>query len=69
MDVLMGASGWQIGMAYDMFVGDNVSDEGPCPPGQIIMLVRTLPQVRFICHYRFPPTGELGYRGIRGADR
>jgi hypothetical protein len=32
-------------MAYDMFVGDNVNDEGPCPPGQIVMLVRTLPQL------------------------
>jgi len=35
----------QIGMAYDMFVGDNANDEGPCPPGQIVMLVRTLPQL------------------------
>jgi hypothetical protein len=32
-------------MAYDMFVGDNANDEGPCPPGQIVMLVRTLPQL------------------------
>jgi hypothetical protein len=24
-------------------------------------------QVRF-CRYRFSPTGELGYRGIRGAE-
>ena len=41
----------------------------PVPPGQPLRArERRLQQVRF-CRYRFPPTGELGYSGIRGAVR
>jgi len=32
-------------MAYDMFVGNDLLEHGPIPPGQVLMLTRVLPHI------------------------
>mmetsp|Transcript_24434 Transcript_24434/g.46302 ORF Transcript_24434/g.46302 Transcript_24434/m.46302 type:complete len:2013 (-) Transcript_24434:435-6473(-) len=34
-----------VSMAYDMFVGNDLLEHGPIPPGQVLMLTRVLPHI------------------------
>jgi hypothetical protein len=55
---------------YDMEEGQGRvtrdAGEAPAPDAQLRNGAAWVRQVR-CCRYRFPPTGELGYRGFRGA--